>query len=97
MGIVTWENRDHRPAPSIEADSYNSVGICFNPARKISIGEQIARLPAESKVQIAVLGSPNHDRPGMPRGEQEIDQPIRAKNFAPHNSDRDAAPTMEGA
>jgi hypothetical protein len=38
IGRVTLRNFRHGPAPSTDAASYSSPGICFSPARKITIG-----------------------------------------------------------
>ena len=38
IGSVMLQNWRHWPAPSTDAASYSSAGICLRPARKITIG-----------------------------------------------------------
>jgi len=64
--MVTWRNLLHSPAPSMEAASYNSVGMPLRPASRIT--ELAPKMPhrlMRMKAGMASAGSKNQLGLGM--------------------------------
>src|SRR6478735_12644913 len=58
MGQVMLKNLRTGPAPSIDAASYNSPGICLRPARKITIGAPNCHTVRRMNIGMVIEGLP---------------------------------------
>ena len=89
IGRVTARNRWNAPAPSISAASYSSFGICFSPARKITI---VA--PNCHTASRIIAGSTSSRVPDPPaqidpeEAQRVVDRAVVGEHRPPHDRDR---------
>src|SRR5690606_24469010 len=97
IGNVILKNRWIADAPSMIAASYRYPGICFRPARKITISDPNCQTLSRIKTAMAVEGLPTQLGPSIPnRARKELIGPSSANRFLQPMAAPTLVPIREG-